>query len=173
RSARDLRAGEVVGVRRRLQLEVGEQLQADLRLGSLGDKILGVTVPNLDAQIGAVYVHEPDRLRRIAGHALAGGAQARLEQGEGLVGQAALEGRLVHLEDVPEGYLDITSATGRARSRQVVVLPATIDAQVQAVVELGFLRRVEGIELDALSRLGEMIAIAIRTARDRSKLEEL
>ncbi len=172
-SSRDFRTLEAESWLRRLQLELGGELQADLRLESLGDKILGVLVPNLDARVGAVYVDDPDGLRRVAGHALAGTAKAHLGKGEGLAGQAALEQRLVHLRDVPEGYLDITSATGGSRPRQVVVLPAAIDDKVQAVVELGFLREVEPLELGALDRLAEVIAIAVRTSRDRSKLEDL
>jgi signal transduction histidine kinase/DNA-binding response OmpR family regulator len=172
-SSRDYRRLEAESWVRRLQLALGERLQADLRLESLGEKILSVVVPNLGAQVGAIYVSEPDGLRRIGGHALPEGAKTLIPRGEGLAGQAALGEQVVHLEAVPEGYLDITSATGRARPRQVVVLPAREGGEVQAVVELGFLRRVDRIDLDALGRLAEAIAIAIRTARDRSKLEEL
>ncbi|HSJ99823.1 MAG TPA: ATP-binding protein, partial [Kofleriaceae bacterium] len=172
-SSRDFRTLEAESWVRRVQLELGSELQADLRLESIGDKILGILVPNLDARVGAIYVDEPDGLRRVAGHALAATAKAHLGKGEGLAGQAALEDRLVHVRDVPEGYLDITSATGGSGPRQVVVLPACIDGRVQAVVELGFLREVEPIELGALGRLAEVIAIAVRTSRDRSKLEEL
>ena len=181
-SSRDYRRLETESWLRRLKLELGDRLQADHRLESIGDKILDVVVPNLGAQVGAVYVSEPGEptaangtswLRRIGGYALAGGAKAQLARGEGLAGQAALEERIVHLDDVPEGYLDITSATGRSRPREIVILPASIDGEVQAVVELGFLRRVERLELDALGRLAEATAVAIRTSRDRSKLEAL
>jgi signal transduction histidine kinase/DNA-binding response OmpR family regulator/CHASE3 domain sensor protein len=181
-SSRDYRRLETESWLRRLKLELGDRLQADHRLESIGDKILDVVVPNLGAQVGAVYVNEPgdptaahgtSGLRRIGGYALAGGAKTQLARGDGLAGQAALEKRIVHLEDVPEGYLDITSATGGSRPRELVILPASIDGEVQAVVELGFLRRVERLELDALGRLAEATASAIRTARDRSKLEAL
>src|SRR5665647_2039018 len=44
---------------------------------------------------------------------------------------------------------------------------------VYAIAELGFLHRVDPTEIEVLGRVSEMIAIAIRSARDRSRLEEL
>ena len=71
--------------------------------------------PNLqftDAQVGALYVHEPEGLVRIAGHGLPATAPQRIARGEGLVGQAPVEPRMRHVDEVPADYLTISSATG-------------------------------------------------------------
>ena len=175
-ASRDFCTLEAEAWLRRVQIALNTRLQGDLRVESLGEKILGVLVENLDAQVGAVYVTEPDeRLRRVAGHALdlsmEQGAMLRL--GEGLTGQAAKENRAVHLRDLPEGYLCVTSAVGRTPSRELVIAPASTDGTVYAVVELGFLHPVSPTEFEVLGRVSETIAIAIRTAQDRSRLEAL
>ena len=178
-ASRDFRTGEAEAWLRRVQLALNTQVQGDLRVESLGEKILGVLVENLDAQVGAVYVTEPgERLRQVASHALepsteAGAILRTLKLGEGLTGQAAKQNQAVHLRDLPEDYLRVTSAVGRTKSRELVIAPASIDGTVHAVAELGFLHTVDPTELEVLDRVSEAVAIAIRSARDRSRLEEL
>ena len=175
-ASRDFRNREAEAWVRRVQTELNAQMQGDLRVESVGEKILGVLVENLDAKVGAVYVTEPgERLRRVAGHALESStdAGATLHLGEGLTGQAAKENRAVHLHDLPADYLRVTSAVGRTKPRELVIAPASVDGTVYAVAELGFLHAVDSTEIDVLDRVSESIAIAIRSARDRSRLEEL
>ena len=45
----------------------------------------------------------------------------------------------LRVEQVPEGYLPIASATGGAASRQLLIAPAMAEGVVEAVLELGFL----------------------------------
>ena len=175
-ASRDFRIGEAEAWLRRVQMALNTQLQGDLRVESIGEKILGVLVENLNAQVGAVYVTEPgERLRRVAGHALEPSTEqaVTLRIGEGLTGQAAKENRVVHLRDLPLDYLRVTSAVGRTKSRELVIAPASVGGTVHAVAELGFLHAVDPSELEVLDRVTEAIAIAIRSARDRSRLEEL
>jgi len=171
----DFRAVAAEDWLRRIELTLATQLQGDLRIESLGDKVLAVVAQQLDAQVGAIYAVEPgEQLRLVAGYALDASARgAVVKFGEGLAGEAARRGRFVHLRKLPADHLQIRSALGRSRPRELAILPATVDGVVEAVIELGFLHAVDAHELEALRRVGEAVAIAIRTARDRSKLEEL
>jgi CHASE3 domain len=63
-ASRDFRTGEAEAWLRRVQMALNTQVQGDLRVESRGEKILGVLVENLDAQVGAVYVTEPGERRR-------------------------------------------------------------------------------------------------------------
>ncbi|MEO7734159.1 MAG: response regulator, partial [Kofleriaceae bacterium] len=174
-ASRDFRAVEAEAWSRRVQLALTTDLQGDLRLESIGDKVLRVLVDNLRAQVAAVYTLEPGgSLRRIGGHALPASAETAVTRlGDGLTGQAAKQDRTVVVRDLPAGYLDISSAAGKATPRELVIAPASADGVVQAVTELGFLHRLDKIELELIDRMSESIALAIRTARDRSRLEEL
>ncbi len=175
-ASRDFRAREAEAWLRRVQMALNTQVQGDLRVESLAEKILGVLVESLDAQVGAVYVTEPgERLRRVAGHALEPLTEhgATLRLGDGLTGQAAKQNQALHLRDLPEDYLPVTSAVGRTKPRELVIAPASVDGKVHAVAELGFLHNVDPTEFEVMKRVSEAIAIAIRSARDRSRLEEL
>ncbi|MGE0546273.1 MAG: response regulator [Kofleriaceae bacterium] len=172
-ASRDFRAVETEGWIRRLQLAIGSELQSDVRLEALGEKALDVIVPNLGAQVAAVYVSEPAGLRRIAAYAMDSDENLHLNAGQGLAGQAAIERRVIHLTDVPNSYLKISSATGSGQPREVAIVPAVVDGKVQAVIELGFLRHVDGAALGALERMSDIIASAVRASRDRTQLEEL
>ena len=174
-ASRDFRAVEAEAWSRRVQLALTTELQGDLRLESIGDKVVRVLVDNLRARVAALYALEPGgALRRIGGHALPATSEAAVTRlGDGLTGQAAKQDRIVVVHDLPAGYLDITSAAGKATPRELVLAPAAADGVVHAVTELGFLHSLDKIELELVDRMSESIALAIRTARDRSRLEEL
>ena len=172
-ASRDFRAVEAEAWSRRVQLALTAELQGDLRLESIGDKVLGVVTDHLRARVAAIYTVEPGGvLRRIAGHALPPGAAIE-RLGDGLTGQAVKDDRKTVVRDLPAGYLDVSSGSGRAAPRELVIAPASADGVVQAVVELGFLHSIDRVELELIDRVSESIALAIRTARDRSRLEEL
>ncbi len=172
-ASRDFRKVQGEAWVRQLHNDLGTRMQGDFRLESLGQKILDVLVGAFDAQVGAVYIHEGAALRRIAGHALPPDAPAHVKRGDGLLGEMANQKRLVHVADVPPAYLTVKSASGSSKPREVIVAPAIDESEVQAVIELGFLRRLDALDLEALDRLSQGIGAAVRTARDRSRLEEL
>ena len=173
-ASRDFRTLNSEGWVRRIKSDLGGRLQADFRMESLGDKVLDVLVESMGAQVGAVYVTEGNDLRRVSKHALAADAGgAMVKAGEGLLGEAALDGRLVHLSTVPDNYLTVASGVGKSRPRSVVIAPAAVDNKVQAIVELGFLRDIDALDLEAINRVTETIANAVRASRDRTRLEEL
>ncbi|HET9992265.1 MAG TPA: CHASE3 domain-containing protein, partial [Kofleriaceae bacterium] len=172
-ASRDYRAVAAEAWVRRIQVALTTEMQGDVRLDSLGEKVLRTLSGNLHAPVGAVYAVDGAQLRRIAGVALAPDAAVTKKLGEGLGGEAARAGSIVHIDDLPADYLRISSALGDSRPRALVVAPAVVDGQVVAVTELAFMRRLDPVEKRALDRVSEAIAIAIRGAKDRSKLEEL
>ena len=175
-ASRDFRAVESESWARRVQLSLTSQLQGDLRTESIGDTVLSVMTANLRARVGAIYVAEPGgTLKRLAGHGLAAAGEpaALIQAGEGLTGQAVKQGSLLHLRELPERYLEVSSSVGKSSPRELVIAPARVDGVVQAVTELGFLHRLDAIELELIERSSESIALAIRTARDRNRLEQL
>ncbi|HEV7556326.1 MAG TPA: CHASE3 domain-containing protein, partial [Kofleriaceae bacterium] len=175
-ASRDYRNVESEAWVRRVQLALGTKMQGDFKPESLADKVLSIIVDQLDAVVGAVYLYEPgDRLQLVAGHALEPTTRigSTIKIGDGLAGEAAKQRRVVHLRDLPDGYLRVVSATGGSRPHELVVVPAIVDGTVQAIIELGFFHAVHVSEMQALERASESIAVAVRTARDRSRLEEL
>jgi CheY-like chemotaxis protein/CHASE3 domain sensor protein len=173
---RDFRARENQVWLRTGQMGLSTRLQGEQRLESLGEHVLAFLAGYIDAQVGAVYVAEgAGRYRRIATYAFPSESDGGdvFRHGEGLVGQAVKENRPLHVTDVPRDYLKVSSSLGAAAPMQLVVLPASVDGVVQAVVELGFFRHIQPLELELLGRISETLGVAVRSSKDRSRLEEL
>jgi CheY-like chemotaxis protein/CHASE3 domain sensor protein len=173
--SRDYRAQASQAWLRTGQMLLGQRIQGDQRFDQLGDNALAFFGEYLDAQAGALYVGSREgSFHRVAGYALPPGSEGALVRtGDGLLGQAAKENRLLHVTDVPEGYLPVASSLGRGTPTSLIVSPAAVDGTVQAVVELGFFRTITPIDRELLVRVSEVLGVAIRAAKDRSRLEEL
>jgi len=173
-ASRDFRNRENEGWLRRLQSAVSTALLGDPTAEELGERVLGVLTERLEASVGAMYAVSGSGLKRIAGHALpAAPGPDTVALGEGLLGQSAKSKRLLHVREVPTGYLAVTSGIGHSAPRELLIAPATADGAVQAVTELGFLHGVQPLDLEAVERVTEAIGIAVRSANDRRKLQEL
>ncbi len=156
------------------KLGLSELMQGDQPLDKLGHNVIAYLAEYLDAQVGALFIAENGRFRRVGGFALpAGGETELLRPGDGLAGQAAKADRAIRVRDVPAGYLPVSSSTGRAEPGELLIAPASIDGKVQAVLELGFFGTVDPIKQELLNHVSESLAVAVRASKDRSRLEEL
>ena len=173
--SRDYRRRESQDWLRSGQVRVSERLQGEQRLETLGENALNVVAAYLGAAVGTVYVVEGrGRYRRVAGYGTpAESAAGDADAGDGLIGQAARENRVLHVTNVPAGYLPVTSGLGQASPAELLVAPASVDGVVHAVIELGFFSRVDPVALELATRISESVGLAVRASKDRSRLEEL
>jgi methyl-accepting chemotaxis protein len=56
--------------------------------------------------------------------------------GEGLIGQVAVEGNTLNIDDVPENYINIVSGLGSASPRHLLITPLLKNKKVIGIVEL-------------------------------------
>jgi CheY-like chemotaxis protein/CHASE3 domain sensor protein len=174
-TSRDYRARQTQVWLRTGQMAFGQRIQGEQRLERLGEHVLSFLGAFLGARVGALYIAAGAGVfRRFAGYAMASGAEGDVvRSGDGLLGQAAKENQAIRVQNVPEGYLPITSALGHGSPRELLISPATADGTVHAMVELGFLRNLHAEDLELLNRVSESLGVAIRASKDRSRLEEL
>ena len=173
-ASRDFRARQAQAWIRSGQMGLSEQMQGDQSLEKLGANLLGFLAGFVEAQVGAVYIADAGRYRRFAAYAIPSDDSVEtVRPGDGLVGQAAKDKRALRVCDVPAGYLPITSGIGKGTPNELVVVPASVDGVVQAVLELGFFSATDPDQRELLSRVSESIAVAVRAAKDRQRLEEL
>ncbi len=153
---------------------LSDEIRGDLRLDELGPRVLAYLARRLGARVGAAYVSDGHgTFRRFGAYALSGTGPERIAAGEGLVGQVAQTLQPMHARHVPASHLEVQSGVGHSMPAELVVLPAVHNGVVQAVIELGFFRPVQPIDMDMLSRASEQLAIAVRSAIDRTQLEAL
>ena len=172
------------------QLELNRVMRGDLDIQTLAKNIIQHICIFLNAPVGVLFLKEEDGgWGFTAGYAFQFGS-APLSQselaapgltwryfapGEGLVGQAALDGRLrtLTLADIPADTLRITSGLGGAPPRQVILVPFAHNKQVNGVIELGVLTEMSAAQIEFLRRSRESIALAFNTAGTRNQVDRL
>ncbi len=156
--------------------QLAARLQGELSIDELGQRALSFLAHYLDAQVGAAYLRLDDGQLRRCGTFARGGANAAPEliaPGEGLVGQAAAEGRVLALDALPAGYVEVRSATGAAVPRALLVVPTVIDGAANGVLELGFLAAPSARVRTLLDEVSQTLGTACRSARYRQRQHEL
>jgi CheY-like chemotaxis protein len=93
--------------------------------------------------------------------------------GQGLVGQAALEGKRIVLTKVPSDYIQISSALGEAPPHAIVVVPILFEGEVKGVIELASFEKFSGIQLAFLDQMLESLGIVIATIEATMRTDEL
>jgi CheY-like chemotaxis protein/signal transduction histidine kinase len=150
---------------------IGEQT-----LPTLGQSILDFLARYLGAVVGALYVVQEGRLQRVAEFAWDKDrldAGRTLDFGEGLVGQAARERRPMALEQLPPGYLKVSSTLGNTDAGAVLIMPIEDSGTLNGVLEIGFLRPLRDQDSELLRRIGETLGGAIEAARYRQRLQRM
>ncbi len=99
--------------------------------------------------------------------------EKRVEMGQGLLGQAAVEKSTIYMTDVPENYIVITSGLGQANPRSIVIVPLKNEERVIGVLELASFRKFERFEIEFLEKVGESIASTILNSRNNERNKEL
>ncbi|WP_047982323.1 response regulator [Ornithinibacillus contaminans] len=94
-------------------------------------------------------------------------------QGEGLVGQAALEKKPIILTDVPSDYIQIKSGLGGAAPANVYVLPIQYEGDVKAVLEIASFTPFTASEQVFLEDLIEDLGIILESVMGRIQLAKL
>jgi CheY-like chemotaxis protein/CHASE3 domain sensor protein len=173
-SSQDMRLMQVQAWLRNGQNELGDLLQGEHDIDTLGGKIIDFVARYLNAQVGAVYFSETGRpLRLIGGYALpvatSNGAD-RVRPVGGLTQRVLQDRSVLLVSDVPPDYFPVSSGLGRGQARHLVLSPVSADGLATAVMELGFFHTVSAHELEWLRMIAEPIGMALRTAQLRKTL---
>ncbi|MHC5114055.1 MAG: hybrid sensor histidine kinase/response regulator [Planctomycetota bacterium] len=157
------------------QGRIHEACRGGLEERELAEQLVSALADHLDAQRGALYVVEGDRLRCRAAFATdaddAAGPDFAI--GEGLVGQAARERRPILVDEIPEDYCTIRSSVGQAAPRSLIVFPLVHEDELLGVLELASVTEPDERRTAFLSTVEETICIALRAARSRVELRKL
>jgi signal transduction histidine kinase/CheY-like chemotaxis protein/HAMP domain-containing protein len=161
---------------------IGSMLQGHRDLAVVAELIMEELAPLLGAQHGTFFLMDDwtgeQRLRLIAGYGLRAGKDAPIQYriGQSLIGQVAKSKRPVVVNDIPEGYIRISSGLGEAPPASLAIMPLLFEDQVLGVVELASFTRFTAIQLAFLEQLAETLGISVNAiianARTDALLEE-
>ena len=154
-------------------------LQGQRDLTAVTRLILSELAPLVSAHHGVFYMMDAadseTSLHLVAsyGYRSSGKLPTSFLPGEGLVGQCALEKRMIWLTNVPRDYIQVTSGLGAAPPTNIVVLPILFEQQVKAVLEIASFDRFTETHLSFLSQLTESIGVVLNTIEANSRTESL
>ncbi|MFJ9722385.1 HAMP domain-containing protein [Streptomyces sp. NPDC101209] len=158
---------------------ISSLMQGHRDLPVVAELIMDELTPLVAAQYGAFYLAEDTEaghdLRLVGSYGFPDDADrpTRIPIGRSLVGQAARNRRTITVEDLPEGYVSISSGLGHALPRALVVLPIVVEEQVLGVIELASLTRFTQIHQDFLAQLMPTIGVNLNTIVANVRTDEL
>ncbi|HEX5169479.1 MAG TPA: GAF domain-containing protein, partial [Cyclobacteriaceae bacterium] len=97
----------------------------------------------------------------------------RIEIGEGIIGQAFLEGEPVYLKQVPNEYVKITSGLGEANPTMLTVYPMKQNETVVALIEIASFNSFDQYALDFLENVCKSIGASIVALQSSVKTKVL
>ncbi|MEU6218772.1 HAMP domain-containing protein, partial [Streptomyces sp. NPDC047022] len=153
-------------------------MQGHRDLPVVAELIMDELAPLVSAQYGAFYLAEDTErgpeLRLMGAYGLPDDDRpTRIPVGRSLVGQAARSHRAISVEELPPGYVTISSGLGQIVPSALMVLPIVVEDQVLGVLELASVTRFTQIHQDFLGQLMETIGVNVNTIVANARTDEL
>jgi signal transduction histidine kinase/CheY-like chemotaxis protein/HAMP domain-containing protein len=158
---------------------IGSMMQGHRDLEVVAELIMEELAPLMGALHGTFFLAEESsgetRLRLLAGYGLRADKDAPMQYriGQSLIGQVAKSKRLVVVNDIPQGYIKITSGLGEAPPANLVVFPLLFEGEVLGVVELASFSMFTPIQIDFLEQFAETLGISVNAIIANSRTDTL
>ncbi len=132
----------------------------------LAVKIIHQLCLYLDLPVGAIFLMSDGLLTLAGTHAYSPSADqpTQFQLGEGVVGEAARQKRVLTLENLPAHYSPVAPDTDEQPPRYLLIQPIIYNGDVLGVIELGSQASFTPHQGQFLQMISEDIAIAFYTA---------
>jgi signal transduction histidine kinase/DNA-binding response OmpR family regulator/CHASE3 domain sensor protein len=143
-------------------------------LEPLADAVLGYVTPYLGGVVAAMYARSEDgTLTRIGAYGFAPeDKHARIIDGKAsLAAQAANEGRILTLRELPPDYIKVGSGLGDTPPRELLIAPITNHGKIKGVIEIGFLHAVRERDTEFMEFIGPAVGASVAAVLYRHRLQ--
>ncbi len=137
-------------------------------LDDLAFEVLKYLVKYVDANQGGFYIVEEKEdkskiIRLVVAFAYDRKKvlEAEFEEGEGLIGRAVKEKRMITITNLPQGYSYIRSGLGDETPQNLVIIPLIFENEVYGVIEILSFHKFEKYQIDFLEQAGYRIASSV------------
>jgi signal transduction histidine kinase/DNA-binding response OmpR family regulator/CHASE3 domain sensor protein len=155
---------------------LNEEMMGQMDMKSLVSDVITFVTEYSRSRVGAFYIQDPltQTLSLNGSYALvAGDSRQTIRSGEGLVGQAAADGKTMLLKDITPGDWVVSFATGSIRPRTMIAFPFFHEGKVKGVIELGSLEYYSDRDLEFFASISGNIGTAINSIETHNRLQEL
>jgi len=156
-------------------VKIGDLLQGEKTINELGSQVLVALAQILEFQIASVFINENECLTLTSSYSynVRKSNLNKFKFGEGLIGQAALEQKMLVYTDVPNDYISIKSGLGEISPSVIVVVPLVYQKKVIAVIEMGSTKEITQTKLDFLTQISENLAVGFNSISTRDEMKTL
>ncbi len=159
------------------QAKLSERLAREQELAGVGHAALEALSHYAGSVVGAVYTAEEGggflRAATWGWSPQADGAGLRLPGDRTLLAECAALRRPIALDEVPAGYLQVSSALGEATARSVLLAPVLHEGRLAGVIELGWMRPLEPRDRELLEAASSILGASLESARYRKRLQDV
>lgn len=152
---------------------VNNEMVGDKDTHVLSNDVLAFLVNYTGSQTGAFYICDNKVLTLESSYALSADAKKILQLGEGIAGQAALSQTPILINDIDTHNIVISHATGDFKPANILAMPIVLDGELKGVIELASVKAFAPEVNHFLSTTTHGIAVALQSAQNRKKLQEL
>ncbi len=141
----------------------------------LADKTIRLLCKILGAHAGAIFVQEGEyfAIQGTYAYDLEQVASRRFRKGEGFVGQAAIEKRILTIHPVPASYLRLRSGLGETTPHTLLIAPLIFQDETYGIAELAALEAFPAYAIPFLEKISEHIGAALANFISRARLQAL
>lgn len=158
------------------QAGIAEKAQSNLEIQELAETIISYMTEYVAAQVGVLYIRQDDGTLRLTGsYAYTHRNQntPQVEMGQGLIGQAALEKKMICFHNVPDEHMHVASGLGKSPSKHIVVIPALYEGSIRGVIEIGSNSAFSDIQLQFFESSADVVAIALYAIQESMRTKQL
>jgi signal transduction histidine kinase/HAMP domain-containing protein len=154
-------------------------MQGQKDLEAVSRMIMSELTPLVSAHMGAFFMMDTEgdapilKLTNTYAYRERKGVANRFHLGEGLVGQCALEKKVILITSAPADYIHISSGLGDAPPLNIIVLPILFEGDVKAVIEMASFNPFSAIHQIFLDQLSESIGVVVNMIMANMRTEQL
>ena len=160
--------------------KLNEILRKQDDVDELSYQILSYLINYMNANQGGIFIKNADdpnnpifELKSFYAFNRRKFVKKSFELGEGLVGNCALEKQKIHLTEIPQNYIQITSGLGGSNPKSLILIPMKMEEEVLGVIEIASFENFENYQIQFLEDASLSIASSLNMAATNKRTSEL
>ena len=158
------------------QAELANAMRGEQDVSGLTEQVITYIANYTGAQVGVFYIADEARNLSLASsyaYQRRKNVPSIIAVGEGIVGQAVKEKKTIMFSNVPEDHISVNCGMGQSSPNNLMVSPILLEGSVKGVIEIGCFGEFDDKTIELLERSNESIAMAISSAHDRVRMQDL